>query len=91
MATVIVVRRVLAPAEVVFRTVADARRFAHAISGVVKVEFLSETTSGVGARFRYDGKAFARRRDYMSILQCRPDGAWRISHRQWSDHPRTPD
>lgn len=37
-------------------------------------------------RFVYDGKAYSSTGDYMSILRCQPDGSWRISHRQWSDH-----
>jgi ketosteroid isomerase-like protein len=41
--------------------------------------------------FVYDGKDFASSGDYMSILQCQSDGSWRISHRQWSDHPPSRD
>ena len=52
MATVIVERRIRAPADVVFQTVADPGQFAKAIAGVTKLEFLSKTTSGAGTRFR---------------------------------------
>ena len=41
--------------------------------------------------FMYDGKDYASSGDYMSILQCQADGSWRISHRQWSDHPPLSD
>ena len=37
-------------------------------------------------RFQYDGKTFSSTGDYISIMQCQPDGSWRIAHRQWSDH-----
>lgn len=52
MATLTVIRSIRAPAEVVFQTVADSRRFAEAIAGVTRIEFLSVVTSGVGTRFR---------------------------------------
>ena len=52
MASVVVVRRINAPADVVFHIVADPNRFAKAIAGVTKLEFLSKTTTGVGTRFR---------------------------------------
>ena len=52
MATIIVVRTIHAPAPVVFKTVADPSRFAQAISGVTKLEFLSSVHSGRGTRFR---------------------------------------
>jgi len=52
LATMTVIRSIHAPAGVVFQTVADAKRFAQAISGVTKVEVVSEAPSGVGTRFR---------------------------------------
>ncbi|MGA2117436.1 MAG: SRPBCC family protein [Bryobacteraceae bacterium] len=52
MATITIVRTIHAPAAVVFKTVADPARFAQAISGVTKLEFLSSTKSGLGTRFR---------------------------------------
>ncbi len=52
MATITVIRSIQAPAEIVFQTVADPRRFAQVIAGVTQVELLSETTSGAGTRFR---------------------------------------
>ena len=52
MANVTVTRRVDAPADVVFRTVAQVEQFSQAVPGILRVEFLSEVKSGVGARFR---------------------------------------
>ena len=52
MATITVTRRVEAPANVVFRAVAEPKRFAEAIAGVTKLEFLSAETSGAGTRYR---------------------------------------
>ena len=52
MAKVTVSRRIDAPVDVVFRTVAHVERFSQAVPGILRVEFLSEVTSGVGARFR---------------------------------------
>jgi hypothetical protein len=52
LATLEIVRTIHAPAAVVFDTVADPARFAEAISGVTKLEFLSSTKSGAGTRFR---------------------------------------
>ena len=52
MANVTVTRRIDAPADVVFRTVADVEQFSQAVPGILRVEFLSEVKSGVGARFR---------------------------------------
>ena len=52
MANVTVTRRVDAPADVVFRTVAHVEQFSEAVPHILRVEFLSEAKSGVGARFR---------------------------------------
>ena len=52
MARVTVTRVVDAPADVVFRTVADIGHFSQAVPHIVNVEFLSEVRSGVGTRFR---------------------------------------
>ena len=52
MANVTVTRRIDAPADVVFRTVAQVEQFSQAVPGILRVEFLSEVKSGVGARFR---------------------------------------
>jgi carbon monoxide dehydrogenase subunit G len=48
----VVVRRIDAPIDVVFRTVADITQFSRALPHIVKVEFLSDTRLGVGTRFR---------------------------------------
>lgn len=52
MPNVTVTRRIEAPADVVFRTVAHVEQFSQAVPGILRVEFLSEVKSGVGARFR---------------------------------------
>ena len=52
MPRVTVTRLIDAPAEVVFRTVADIGHFSQAVPHIVNVEFLSEVRSGVGTRFR---------------------------------------
>ena len=46
------VRSIDAPVERVFRTVADVTQFSQAIPHIVRVEFLSNVRSGIGARFR---------------------------------------
>ena len=52
MPNVTVTRRIDAPADVVFRTVAHVEQFSQAVPGILRVEFLSQAKSGVGARFR---------------------------------------
>lgn len=47
-----VTRTIAAPVDVVFRTVADVAQFSQAVPNVVKVEFLSDRKTGLGARFR---------------------------------------
>ena len=45
-------RKINAPINVVFNTVADIRNFSEALPHVVRYEFLSEQESGLGTRFR---------------------------------------
>ncbi len=52
MSRMIVTRTIKAPVEVVFKTVSDINQFSKAIPHIVKVEFLSDTKSGLGTRFR---------------------------------------
>ena len=52
MANVTVTRRIDAPVNVVFRTVAHVEQFSQAVPGILRVEFVSEVKSGAGARFR---------------------------------------
>jgi len=52
MTTITITRTIYAPIQTVFRTVADVRQFSKAVPGIVRVDFLSETKSGVGTRFR---------------------------------------
>ena len=52
MANVAVTRSIEAPVDAVFRTIAHAEQFSQAVPGILRVEFLSEVKSGVGARFR---------------------------------------
>ena len=48
----VVSRTIGAPVDVVFSTVADIGQFSRAIPHIVKVEYLSDIRSGVGAKFR---------------------------------------
>lgn len=52
MSTITSVRRIAAPTERVFSTVADITNFSKAVPHIVKVDFLSEQRVGVGTRFR---------------------------------------
>ncbi|MBD3166207.1 hypothetical protein GF324_06395 [bacterium] len=52
MAQVTLTRSIQAPTEAVFGVVSDIRNFSKAVDNIQKVEFLSETQSGVGTRFR---------------------------------------
>jgi uncharacterized protein YndB with AHSA1/START domain len=60
MATITVSRRIQAPADVVFRAIADPKRFAAAVGGVTRTEILPGVPSGAGMRYRQtralDGK-----------------------------------
>lgn len=37
--------------------------------------------------FEYADQDYASAGEYLSVLERREDGAWRISHRMWSDRP----
>ena len=52
MTSVTVTRRIAAPVDVVFRTVADIRQFSQVAPQIVGIEFLSDVQSGIGTRFR---------------------------------------
>lgn len=52
MASLTVVRSIRAPVEVVFRNIADHRRFGEAVGGVTHFDFLSPMEMGLGTRFR---------------------------------------
>lgn len=52
MARIVVSRSIDAPVDLVFKTVADINQLSKAVPRIVKFEFLSETKSGVGTRFR---------------------------------------
>ena len=52
MTTTIVTRKINAPIEKVFKTVADIGQFSEAIPHIVNIEFLSEIKSGLGTKFR---------------------------------------
>lgn len=47
-----ITRTIDAPLEDVFNTVADISQFSEAIPHIVKIEFLTESKTGVGTRFR---------------------------------------
>lgn len=52
MTTTIVTRKINAPIEKVFKTVADISQFSEAIPHITKIEFLSDIKSGFGTKFR---------------------------------------
>ena len=52
MTRTIVTRLIDAPIDKVFRTVADIRQFSQVVPHIVKIEYLSDQKTGVGARFR---------------------------------------
>ena len=52
MSRTMIIRNIRAPIEMVFKTVANISEFSKAIPHIVKVEYLSKITSGVGTRFR---------------------------------------
>lgn len=52
MAPITVTRYVEAPTERVFAVISDIQNYAKAVPDIVKVEMLTEVTSGKGARFR---------------------------------------
>ena len=45
-------RTIAAPADRVFAAVADVRRFSRAVENIERVEFVSDTRTGLGTRFR---------------------------------------
>lgn len=52
MSTIKISRQIQAPVNEVFQTISDIRNFSKAVPEIIDVEFLSETKSGVGTRFR---------------------------------------
>lgn len=52
MGSTTVTRTIAAPADKVFQTVAHIEEFSKALPHIVGVEFLTETHTGVGTRFR---------------------------------------
>ena len=52
MSKIIITKTINASVETVFQTVADIRNFSNAVPDIVDVEFLSESKSGVGTRFK---------------------------------------
>lgn len=60
MTRTVVTRTIAAPVERVFRTVSDVREFSKAVPTVVDVEFLSESRTGTGTRFR-ETRTFGKR------------------------------
>lgn len=47
-----ITRTIDAPIDIVFNTVSDISQFSEAVPHIVKVEFLTESKTGVGTRFR---------------------------------------
>lgn len=52
MSTIKISRQIQAPVNEVFQTISDIRNFSKSVPEIIDVEFLSETKSGVGTRFR---------------------------------------
>lgn len=52
MNTIKVTRQIQTPVDEVFQTISDIRNFSKAVPDIIDIEFLSETKSGVGTRFR---------------------------------------
>jgi len=52
MTRTVVTRSIKAPINLVFKTVSEIENFSKAIPHIMRVEFLSENKSGIGARFR---------------------------------------
>jgi uncharacterized protein YndB with AHSA1/START domain len=52
MPRIIVTQTIDAPVERVFTAVADIKHFSQAVPQIIKVQFLTETETGVGTRFR---------------------------------------
>lgn len=52
MASITTTRYIEASSEAVFATIADVRNFAKAVPDIVTIEMLSDTTTGVGTRFK---------------------------------------
>lgn len=52
MTRTVITRTINAPVEAVFETVADISKFKEVVPQIMQVEFLTESRSGVGTRFR---------------------------------------
>ena len=52
MSTITMQRTIEAPKEKVFHTIADIRNFSKAVPDIVKVEFVSDSMTGLGTRFK---------------------------------------
>jgi ribosome-associated toxin RatA of RatAB toxin-antitoxin module len=52
MVQMVLKRSIRAPVDKVFRTVAEIEQFSQAVPHIVKVEFLSDSKTGLGTRFR---------------------------------------
>lgn len=52
MSTITLSKKINAPKELVFKTVADIQNFSKAVPDIINVEFLSDQKYGVGTKFR---------------------------------------
>jgi len=52
MITTKITKRIDAPLELVFQTIADIRNFSKAVTHIVNVEFLTSKQTGIGTKFR---------------------------------------
>jgi carbon monoxide dehydrogenase subunit G len=52
MSSVTIIRTIHAPVDLVFQTISDIQNFSKVVPDIVKYEYLSDTKTGVGTRFR---------------------------------------
>lgn len=67
MKPIVVTKKIAAPIDSVFRTVAEINRFSKAIPHIVRVEFISEEKSGLGTQFRETRSM--RGREFSTVLE----------------------
>lgn len=75
MSRITIARKIDAPADLVFETVADIEKFADVIPEIVGVEFLTDRRSGVGTRFRETRRM--RGRESSTVLEVKEFDAHR--------------
>ena len=79
MKTIVSERSIAAPLDFVFRTVSEIENFSKALPKIAKVEFVSETRSGVGTRFR-ETRVMGKRQatTTLEVVECVPNDRIRL-------------